>query len=408
MYSLSLTSLRIVFWVYLLLVFGQSTLQRLYAYRSMQADGEPTATPPGGKWPSVDVLIPCFNERPELLLACCESIAAQRYEGRLCAWLVDDGSHNVDDLEPTYRRFEYRDGWDVVRHPANQGKRRAQDSGLWRGNGEFVLTVDSDTRIDPDGVRRLVQAILADDVGGATGTVGVWNVSASWLTRLIRKRYDLLCEERAAQSFHGAVLCCAGPFSIYRRSILRQVWSSYLGQRIRGRHCTNGDDNHLANLVLAAGYRTVFEHRAKAFTNVPTSIFEFVRQQIRWNRTFYRELAWTVPNLWRRRRFYLAWDVTAQLLLPFLLILASAICAGQLMLSGDDLAQFLTRLAAMAIVHAVFVVVQMRDPMFFWYGALYVALLLPVRVHALATLGHVNWMTRKASSQRSWVAEEAP
>jgi len=408
MHSLSLTSLRFVFWVYLVLVLWQSTVQAFYAYRSTRLSrAREPGPPPGGRWPSVDVLIPCYNEDPQVLAACCESIERQWYQGELSVWLIDDGSANTAELEPIYRALEGRPGWTVERHKSNQGKRNAQASGFWRGKGEFVLTVDSDTVIAPDGVRRLVAVANVRDVGGVTGNVGVLNASATWLTRLMRTRYRLLCEqERAAQSFHGAVLCCAGPFSLYRRAALQRVWASYLEQTIRGRPCTYGDDNHLTNLVLAAGYRTLYERRAEAYTNVPTSVQEFARQQIRWNRTFYRELLWTVPNLWRRRRFYLASDVTARLLLPLLLVLATTVCAGAALLPGHEaLYQYFDRLAAMVVVHAIFVTVQTKDPTFLPYGAIYVLLLLPIRVHALATLWDRNWMTRRVGPEQAALAE---
>jgi cellulose synthase/poly-beta-1,6-N-acetylglucosamine synthase-like glycosyltransferase len=405
--ALFLTSLRIVFWMYLLLVLGQSTLQRLYASRNAKLGREQSPEPaPSGGWPSVDVLVPCYNEDPGLLTACCMSILAQRYEGRIAVWLIDDGSSNAAELEPTYRHFERLHDWNVIRHPVNRGKRAAQDSGFVTGTGDLVLTVDSDTVIDPDGVRRLVAAVSSEGVGGATGNVGVWNASVSWLTTLLCTRYRLLCEqERAAQSFHGAVLCCAGPFSLYRRTALAEVWPAYLEQRILGRRCTNGDDNHLTNLVLAAGYRTTYERQAKAFTEVPASIREFTKQQIRWNRTFYRELLWTVPNLWRRQRFYLAWDVTAHLLLPLLLILATAICTSEILLSHGAMYPFIGRLAAMALVHGVSVTVQTRDPAFLTYGALYALLLLPVRLHALVTVLDHSWMTRQLRPRRPRLAD---
>jgi N-acetylglucosaminyltransferase len=409
MHSLSLTSLRFVFWVYLVLVLWQSTVQSFYAYRSTRRSRARGPRPPaGGRWPSVDVLIPCYNEDPEVLAACCESIERQSYQGQLAVWLVDDGSANTAELEPVYRALERLPAWTVERHKSNQGKRYAQASGFWQGTGEFVLTVDSDTVIAPDGVRRLVAAANARDVGAVTGNVGVLNASATWLTRLIQTRYRLLCEqERAAQSFHGAVLCCAGPFSLYRRAALQEVWASYLEQTIRGRLCTHGDDNHLTNLVLASGYRTIYERRAAAYTNVPTSVREFTRQQLRWNRTFYRELLWTVPNLWRRRRFYLAWDVTARLLLPLLLVLATTICVGTALPPGHEaLYQYFDRLAAMVIVHAIFVTVQTKDPTFLPYGAIYVLLLLPLRLHALATLWDRDWMTRGVGSEQAVLTVE--
>jgi hyaluronan synthase len=91
------------------------------------------------------------------------------------------------------------------------------------------------------------------------------------------------------------VFCCAGPFSAYRRAALDEVLPRYLGQRFCGRRRVFGDDLKLTNLVLGAGYDSVFEPAAMAATDVPTTLRRFVRQQLRWNRSFYRELPQISP-----------------------------------------------------------------------------------------------------------------
>jgi N-acetylglucosaminyltransferase len=54
-----------------------------------------------GRAPSVDVIVPCYNEDPRLLDACCAALEAQRsdYPGRVNVWLVDDGSPTIADLK---------------------------------------------------------------------------------------------------------------------------------------------------------------------------------------------------------------------------------------------------------------------------------------------------------------------
>jgi Glycosyl transferase family group 2 len=137
--------------------------------------------------------------------------------------------------------------------------------------------------------RRQSQPDLLATPGGAA--VRASNADATWLTTLIDTRYQLLFErERAAQGFFGTVFCCAGPFSAYRREAVEKVLSAYLGQRFLGGRRVCGDDLKLTNLVLACGYRSEFEPNAKATTDVPTTMRRFVRQQLRWNRSFYREL----------------------------------------------------------------------------------------------------------------------
>jgi len=88
-------------------------------------------TPPA----ELDVVVPCFNEDPPLLRCCLEALAAQRYEGSIRVWMVDDGSSNWDVLEPVYCQFKQRDGWELVRLPNNLGKRWAQCEATPPGQG---------------------------------------------------------------------------------------------------------------------------------------------------------------------------------------------------------------------------------------------------------------------------------
>ena len=136
----------------------------------------------------------------------------------------------------------------------------------------------------PDGIRRIVAPFRSRRVGAVTGSLRALNADASWLAQAIDTRYQLLCErERAAQGFHGSVLCCAGPFSAFRRTAVQQVLGRYLGRR------RSGDDLELTNLVLEAGYRSEYQPDAKAWTQVPATVSEFALQQRRWNRSFYAE-----------------------------------------------------------------------------------------------------------------------
>jgi N-acetylglucosaminyltransferase len=257
------------------------------AYSRLQ-DATPVSGWAAGRFPSpepyrpdVDVIVPCYNEEPALVAACLWSLAQQDFK---------------------------LDG--------NRGKREAQAAALRQGSGEVVVTVDSDTTIAPDGIRDIVAWLGNPSVGAATGNLRAANADATWLTRLIDTRYRPLFErERAAQGFFGAVLCCAGPFSAYRRAAVQEVLDDYLGQQFWGGRRVFGDDLELTNLVLAAGYESVFEPTGRATTKVPTTLRRFVRQQLRWNRSFYRELP-QMLRLLTGRSCYLALDLAGRTLLP--------------------------------------------------------------------------------------------
>src|SRR5215217_1182771 len=118
--QLVVAALRVVFLFYITLVL-HSSLERVYALRSRrQRRARPAAAGPD-RWPAVDVVIPCFNEDPALLEACCRSVAGQDYPGRLRVWLVDDGSANQGALLGVYERWADR-GWSVRLLDRNTGK----------------------------------------------------------------------------------------------------------------------------------------------------------------------------------------------------------------------------------------------------------------------------------------------
>jgi len=394
--QLVVVALRVVFVLYVTLVLLHSTLERVYALRSRrQRRAAPDPAPGPASWPAVDVVIPCFNEDPSLLEACCRSVAAQDYPGPMEVWLVDDGSGNRDALLAVYERWDAH-GWSVRLQDANTGKRAAQDEAVRRGSGELVVLMDSDTVLAPDAVRQAAARFGDDRVGAVSGSVGVLNAPANLLTRLIHHRYRLRFQvERPAQGFFTSLLCCSGPFAVYRRSLLAGLWPRYLSQTFAGVPCTNGDDLHLTNLVLATGRQVLFEPRAIASTSVPRSLRLYLRQQLRWNRSFYRELRWTFAGI-RSRHPYLALDVLARALLPLLLAAALVLLASEGLLVGWGLlAADLTLALAMLCVTAAFLLVHGASvPFLLLYGPLHMALLVPVRVWALVTLASPRWETR--------------
>jgi cellulose synthase/poly-beta-1,6-N-acetylglucosamine synthase-like glycosyltransferase len=394
--QLVVAALRVVFLAYITLVLLHSTLERVYALRSRRRRRARPAPDPGpAAWPAVDVVIPCFNEDPSLLEACCRSVAAQDYKGVVRVWLVDDGSRNRPALLAVYERWTER-GWDVRLLDRNLGKRAAQDEAVRRGSGQLVVLMDSDTVLAADAVRQAAAAFGDDQVGAVSGSIGVLNAPTNLLTRLIHHRYRLRFQvERPAQGFFTSLLCCSGPFAVYRRSLLDQLWRRYLTQTFAGVRCTNGDDLHLTNLVLATGRQVVFEPRAIASTWVPRSLRQYLRQQLRWNRSFYRELRWTFAGI-RSRHPYLALDVLARALLPLLLAAALVLLVGEGLLVGWELmAADLTLALAMMTLTAAFLLAHgASTPFLLLYGPLHVVLLVPVRIYALATLASSRWETR--------------
>lgn len=356
------------------------------------------------RWPhvrhdaTVTVVVPSYRESPALLRACVRSLLSQDYDGRLEVIVVDDGSPG----EPvTFDELAGLTGpqRQLVTHrlPHNVGKRQAQAWGFRRAGGEFVVTVDSDTELAPDAVDRALALLDDPRVGAATGVALVRNGEA-WLPRLINLRYwAAFCQERAAQSRLGVVNCCSGVFSVYRRELLDELLERYLGQRFLGRACTYGDDRHLTNLVLWQGWQVRLAGDAYAWTDAPTRLRHWVKQQERWSKSFYREFLWSL-RFAHQRNWYFAYCLVFQLVLPvmFLYGLGRGVWHaghGHLALA----AHYAAMVVLMAWLRGLYGLLRTGQLDFLLmpvYGFLHVLLIFPVRLLAFFTLWDTRWGTR--------------
>jgi N-acetylglucosaminyltransferase len=390
-----MNELAVLLTVYLAIVPYYARRQRRLASHTRAVAA--TAVQDGTRPVSVDVIVTCYNEQPALLASCLSSLQQQDYCGRVNVWVVDDGSRNRAELLPVLAATS-RPGWQVLLSDKNYGKRVAQAFALEDGDGELIVTVDSDTVVALDGIRRIVAPFRHRRVGAVTGRLRALNAADSWLSQAIDTRYGLLCDrERAAQGLFGSVLCCAGPFSAFRRTAVQQVLERYLAPRGLNGQRRSGDDLELTNLVLAQGYRSEYQPAAEAWTQVPATILEFARQQRRWNRSFYCEL----PRMLRiatRRHPYMVLDVAARALAPALFAAGLLVAAADAVRAPQHVMLDAVALALMILASVELLPSRDRAGRQFAlrYGLVFVGLLLPVRFWAACTvLLRDRWGTRQ-------------
>ena len=355
---------------------------------------------------TVSIIYPVYNEAPDVLQRVMERIRHCLKLPHVEVIVVDDGSANRAELRPLYEQYTHPRL--RILYQENKGKRGAQYAGLSLATGEFIVTVDSDTLIDPDGLRRLIAPLRQDErIGAVCGEVVVENSRTNLLTRLIHRRYWIAFNlERAAQSLFRSVLCCSGPFSAYRASVLNRVKEAYVRQRFRGRLCSYGDDRHLTNLVLGEDFHVVYQPGAIAATFVPETLGEYIKQQNRWNKSFYREMLWTLKIADRVHPYSLA-DMLLQALLFVGYTLALSRAVFLVVTTGDltILVFYLAALVTMASVRAVYGLLCTRDwgfLLFLLYGCLHVLVLIPVRFQSLLTLTDNDWGTRASRAVSPW------
>jgi hyaluronan synthase/N-acetylglucosaminyltransferase len=348
--------------------------------------------------PMVSIVVAVRNEEPQLFERALRSLAAQQWPN-FEVIVVDDGSDDPSENRALVEELGFQ-----YYYQANAGKRRALHRGFrhMHADSAYVLTSDSDTVWRPDAIKDLVATMQSDDrLGAVTGHVATLNPRDSWLTQLTSRRYWLAFEvERAAQGRFGAVTCVSGPLGAYRRDIIEQVKDRFVSQRFLGRICTFGDDRHLTNLVLGLGYQVAYS-RACAWTQVPTSLIPYLRQQIRWSRSFWRESLWTVRAL-PHHGLWLTADCLLTILLPFQLVFTAAwyIWMGTTA-DASYLLAFVLTVAVISLIRiapAIFATRRADFLILLLFGLFHITVLLPLRFIALATMGWGGWGSREHSA----------
>jgi hyaluronan synthase len=276
-----------------------------FAYRNF-----PAATMDGT--PFMTVIIPAYNEGA-MVLESIESVARARYpRNRLEVLVVDDGSK--DDTWAHIQRAAERFPNLVrpIRFSRNRGKRAALAVGFEQALGEIVVTLDSDSAIDPGSLLALAGPFRNPRVGAVAGKVKVYNRKEGLIPRMLHVRFivafDLL---RAAESVYGTVYCCPGALTAYRTSVVRDVLESWLNQSFLGAPCTIGEDRALTNRILESGYDTVYQRSAVVHTIAPVSYSKLCKMFLRWDRSYIREELYFMRIVWKRpplRRFLALFD----------------------------------------------------------------------------------------------------
>jgi hyaluronan synthase len=269
-----------------------------------------------GLEPTVSIVITAYNEEEAIYRTVAFCFAADYPREKLEVIVVDDGSADatLSEIERARRRWP---DLGFVAFERNKGKREAMAAGARVARGEILLYVDSDSFVRRDGVRKIVQGFADPKVAAVAGHTEVANRDANLLTRMQEVRYYVAFRiMKAAESLFGAVTCCPGCFSAYRRSSVLAVLDTWLHQRFLGVPATFGDDRSLTNFLLRS-YEVIYSADAVATTIVPERHRHFLQQQLRWKKSWLRECLIAATFMWKKHPLA-AIAFYAQLLFPII------------------------------------------------------------------------------------------
>ena len=107
---------------------------------------------------------------------------------------------------------------------------------------------------------------------------------------------------KAAEGVFDAVTCLSGPLACYKKEIVLENMEDWLNQKFLGHEATFGDDRSMTNFVLRK-HRTSYQDSALCYTIVPNSHKVFLKQQMRWKRSWLRESLIASKFMWKKEPF---------------------------------------------------------------------------------------------------------
>lgn len=208
----------------------------------------------------------------------------------------------------------------------NKGKREGMAYCARLAKNDIVVFIDSDSLVDNQAARELVRFMADPSVAAVTAHTFVANENVNILTKMQAIRYFVAFRAyKGAESIFGTVTCCSGPCSAYRREYLMAVLDQWVNQRFLKTRCTYGDDRSLTNALLEKGYKTIYSPKAKVYTFVPEDFKQYLKQQLRWKKSWTRECLRATKFMWRKNpimsiSFYLG--LILPLIAPYIVLRA--------------------------------------------------------------------------------------
>ncbi len=259
-------------------------------------------------YPALTLLVAAYNEECDIAQTLAY-VLDQEYPGPLSVIVIDDGSS--DETVSIAGGFARLDGRVRVMEVPHGGKAVALNAGLRATRTPLVATIDADTLLMPDALRRIVSRMLLSPTGtvAVAGSVMVRNSRMNLVTAAQTWDYFLgIGSIKRQQALLRATLVAQGAFSVYDAQALRVAhgWPDCIGE-----------DIVMTWALLERGGLTTYEPSAVAFTEVPVTLRSLARQRRRWARGMIEGLRTYGRTLLRQRLPYVH-SVVADMLFPYL------------------------------------------------------------------------------------------
>lgn len=244
--------------------------------------------------PTVTVMMSCFNEGESVYTTIKSVIDCDYPKDRLFVIAIDDCSK---DESWKWMQKAAADFPNVIvsRNEHNLGKPKSLLRALSMAKTELILNIDSDCGLHPDSIKELASCFIDKKVGAVGGVVLVRNSQVNWLTQMQTLQYNTTFQiAKIGETHSGSVNCISGCLFMVRKQIYDDIMPAIKSRTFMGYEVKDGEDRYMTNLIIAQGYKTLVNLKARVYTDVPEKFSQFFSQQLRWRRGFVRMFIWSM------------------------------------------------------------------------------------------------------------------
>jgi len=244
--------------------------------------------------PETTVLMAAYNEEDSMedtIISLSQQSLIQ--SGKVTVWVINDGSTDkTKEIINNYANFPWLK---AIHLPKNMGKANALNYALKDVTTKLIITIDADSVLYKDSIRRLIERYLSDpkNTVAVAGAVLVRNSRFNLVTKMQEWDYfHGIASVKRIQSLYGGTLVAQGAFSLYETEEVKNAggWPNCVGE-----------DIVLTWALLKTGKRIGFAEDACLFTNAPTTWKQFIRQRQRWSRGLFEAFKYHWHLLFKKR-----------------------------------------------------------------------------------------------------------
>lgn len=242
--------------------------------------------------PLLSILIPCFNEGPNIRETI-EAAAAQHY-APIEIIAINDGSKDdtreiLDALSEEFPTLR------VIHLAQNQGKALALQAGATAARSEYLICIDGDALLDPNAAAGLVKPLIANPrLAAVTGNPRIRTRSTLIGRIQVGEFSSIIGLIKRTQMIYGKLFTLSGVMTAFRKQALEEVgyWSEDMIT----------EDIDISWKLQTSGWSILYEPRALCWILMPETLRGLWKQRLRWAQGGAEVFLKYFPVIWFKRR----------------------------------------------------------------------------------------------------------